>query len=786
MDLRPQTVLKKAGVAMCLSLAFFGLVFFTLVYVNDARVIFPELAPAKVERYGLAKSVFKSNLLYSVSGKRKDRKSLLKKFRREYPQTLITNSARFINRDQVYLAVGSYPLKLEGKDAFPVPAGKVLRVSPKMSGEFLVSTSFVGFGSEPAVEMLINDKPVATAALTPVSQPLDRESFFYKVLGRYLFVNSTDKGGSWEVIEQKASLQNGDEVRFACKNKSGGCFISDVVFYPKEAAPPTQPNVVFILVDTLRADAVNAESAPYMNQLKQSSVSFENAIAPGNMTSPSTNSILACRMPSHIDPVSFSYSLKKKSREEYYAKSQPSFPSAFAKAGYKTAMLGTVAILSEVMEAGVSHGFDEDVAVESEAYETPHLAREARDWVAKNHDKPFFLYLHFNAPHGPYKPPLKDLAAMFPGFFPAFSSWSAITTWQYRGEAHFTDRYVAKVMEAFKKYNLDDNTIFVLSADHGDHFTPSTFANNSLGPTHFGSFFDHGATLLNDEIRVPLIIKEPAGTSSSVHSFVSTIDIGPTLLNMAGLKDNKWCDGRSLAPLWQSPDTKPDAVIGSEGFRERSIIFNQRYKYIRAYAATEKRFFEPDDYWGEKTLIYIEERLHDLQSDPQEAHNLAPLNRPLLHQARQLFRNFYEVKTRTELVIESPKPGPFTVVIDGEVKVEPQATLLIKPTDHGVEIHGSLMTRQVVSLETKQIKSIEVAIAAQPAPLTYTSYRLPLSFDEWRKTATEMHGSVFLDFNKPNAYLRKVEDDAVKTRKIVANQPEFEKILREWGYLHDD
>ncbi|MGE4208902.1 MAG: sulfatase [Oligoflexales bacterium] len=536
-----------------------------------------------------------------------------------------------------------------------------------------------------------------------------------------------------------------------------------------------------MLVDTLRYDAVNETSMPYLAGLKKSSVSFENAIAPGNMTSPSTNSILACKMPSNISPVSFSYSLSEQLREAYYAKRQPSFPSVFAKAGYKTAMIGTVSILSEIMGAGVNHGFDEDIAVETEGYETPHLAREAMQWIERNHDRPFFLYLHFNAPHGPYKPPLSDLMAMFPGFFKAFASWGDIMKWQYRGEAHFTDRYLAQVMSALEKYKLTDNTVFVVSADHGDHFTPSSFTHNSIGPSYFGSFFDHGATLLNDEIHVPLIIKKPGAEPAAVQRYTSTIDIGPTLLKLADIKGGDWCEGKPLIPL----RTKPDDIIGSEGFRERSIIFDQRYKYIRAYAPTEKRFFGPEDYVGRETQIFIEERLHDLQSDPLEARNVDLSERKLLHHARDLFREYYGVKTRTELVIESPKQADFKVKIFGEVEVAPHDSYVAKPDSDGIEISGSFSDRQVIPIGVKSLAKVEVTVNARPIPITFTSYRIPISLDEWRKTLPEMHSSL-LDFNKTNVYLRKVEDDEVKKRKIVANQPEFEKILREWGYLHED
>src|SRR5690606_21819181 len=119
-------------------------------------------------------------------------------------------------------------------------------------------------------------------------------------------------------------------------------------------------------------------------------------------------------------------------------------PAQFTKARYDTAMVGNVSVLSEVYGVGVNHGFRHQISLEVDGYDTPAIARDAVRWLAKNGDHPFFLYVHFNAPHAPYRAPLFDLVRAFPGFG-VFSSYAETLHWLYQGEVAYTDRYVGQV-----------------------------------------------------------------------------------------------------------------------------------------------------------------------------------------------------------------------------------------------------------------------------------------------------------------------------------------------------
>ena len=108
-------------------------------------------------------------------------------------------------------------------------------------------------------------------------------------------INSTK--GDWLPIETKLDLKPEDTVTITCQSERGGCFVGDLRWYQ-----PDQKNsnsqFIFIMVDTLRDDAVDPKWAPNMSNFAKNAIQFDNALAPGNMTSPSTNALLSCQKPS--------------------------------------------------------------------------------------------------------------------------------------------------------------------------------------------------------------------------------------------------------------------------------------------------------------------------------------------------------------------------------------------------------------------------------------------------------------------------------------------------------
>jgi arylsulfatase A-like enzyme len=544
----------------------------------------------------------------------------------------------------------------------------------------------------------------------------------------------------------------------------------------------------------LRGDALSGGNAPAMARLAASGVQFKRAIAPGNMTSPSTNSMLSCRKATTLGPVAFAYSVKPEERANFYARKEPSFPARFKAAAYDTAMIGNVSVISEVFGVGVDHGFAQQVAIETEAYDTAQVTREATAWLQAHANRPFFLYLHYNGPHAPYRAPLRDLISVFPGLV-AFRSYPDVLRWLYQGEVRYTDRYLDRLLDALGRLGLDKTTTVILAADHGDHHTTRAFKDNEVGPDFTGAYFDHGATLLNDEITVPLLIHRPKGpTGVEVYDFVSTLDIGPTLLDLAGIDGGAACEGQSLRPFFDftkgQPPERGERAIGSEGFRGRALIFDGRFKYIRNYAPTEKRFYAPGAWVGRKTTIYNSEELYDLLEDPSEAYNLARKNPVLLARARAQYRDFYAVVGGYELVIEGPSGSAFTVrlppgtgLLAGERDPDIEG---VHKTASGTTVAGTLRHQVIIKIDNLSDPAPVVELGGARLDLRATTLRLP--YKKGEELPLEAGGAATLlpPGPKPTAYLRRVEDANYQERAIVTGDPRFEKILREWGYLHEE
>ena len=731
-------------------LILFGIALY--LYPNDSRVESIEFVGSEKE-YGLVTRLFDSN--YSFDIDEPEYKYALQDLKAyDAIKQVNVKSARLKKPFQTYFSIGRYPQRLAGFDGIFLPSGTALSVSLE-EGVDAVSFKGVGVGNVAKVTVESDSKSHSSMLKKLYSGPSELTTF------QKVFSPDTE----FEALALDSVVLPGlDGAKIFTIRCDQPCIISEPRFLKRSEKP--RNNTLVLMIDTMRYNALDFGDAPHLDAIRKDSINFQKAIAPGNMTSPSTNAMLSCQGPSDIGKLAFSYGVKLEERERYYRREKPSWPSYLRSEGYRTAMIGNVSVLSEVMGIGIDHGFSEQVAVEPNDHETALTAREVRRFLAKDAEQPFLLYVHFNAPHAPYKAPLKDLLATFPGV-QALQNYPSILRWIYRAEIRFVDRYVGEIVQALKKQGLFDRTNIVVLSDHGDHHTPRQFPGNLAGPEKVGSFFDHGATLLNDEIRVPFFIRVPEHGSMAIDKWVSTIDLGPTLLNLEKIPVPEYCRGRSLM-THAGDDVQP---LASEGFRGRAIIFDNRYKYIRTYAPTRKRFYTPDSWSGVKTSFLVPEQLYDLKSDLWESHNLIDEPRAasaILTKARAVFEQYYRDGYRYELVLESK--GEFTYEFNVLKKVS-----------------GKSKNRVVLKIEDLESLPKTVLINSKSVPIKATQMRLPITVAP-SDLPSELPGdhSLLPPERKPNAYIRKVLKTNIRARRVVAANPEFEKVLREWGYLNDN
>jgi len=279
--------------------------------------------------------------------------------------------------------------------------------------------------------------------------------------------------------------------------------------------------------------------------------------------------------------------------------------------------------------AGVSGGFGYEQGFDEYYYDKGKFGRmdesipRALQWLKANKDKKFFLFLHGYDVHGQSTPPGgfdyrfvdKDYDRRYTGAEleqeilreeglekgQLTMRDEDVRFWRdiYDEKIQRTDAKFKKFLDEFAKLGLSNKTIFVLTSDHGTEF-------------YEHRRFDHGFTLYQELIHVPLIIQLPGRTTAvTIDDRVSSIDIMPTVLDLLGIelpdKVNRQLRGQSLVPAMQGSQPNRD-VFSETNYRE--------YTYKRSIIA-------PD---GLKLIYTLELRtreLYNLTDDPDETKDLA-------------------------------------------------------------------------------------------------------------------------------------------------------------------
>ena len=251
---------------------------------------------------------------------------------------------------------------------------------------------------------------------------------------------------------------------------------------------------------------------------------------------------------------------------------------------------------------------------EPNGYATDVFADKAISFIERNKDKPFFVYLAFNAVHTPMEATPEDLAK-FPNLNGKRKQVAAMTL--------ALDRASGRVLDKLKELGLDDNTIIVFSNDNGG----PTDKNASLNLPLSGTKSNH----LEGGLRVPYLIKWPGKIKAGqVYDYpVSTFDLLPTFYAAGGgdVADLKDIDGVNLLPF----------VNGENKARPHEDLFWKK----------ETRSVYRHNDWK---LIRFPDRpaeLYDISKDIAEQNDLATKNPALL-------RNMYKKLFQWELTLERP------------------------------------------------------------------------------------------------------------------------------------
>jgi arylsulfatase len=399
---------------------------------------------------------------------------------------------------------------------------------------------------------------------------------------------------------------------------------------PGTVAPvPSGPNILLITVDALRADV--AQDMRSYRRLAASGIEYRQHLTQAPWTLPAIASLLTGLPPEEhgAGRTLMSSSLIAKSP---VPAALPTLAGVLGAAGYRTHAIVTNPFLTA--RYGVDQGFCtfENVTMNGEAIRglaettplrlaralVPHIlpsdranvvGERAERWLTSHDGRPFFLWLHFLDPHAPYgdrdgastsltldlmalqadanqHAPFRAVGLLRAGEYRPDTEDRRWIASLYREDVAFADQEIDRLLDVLADRGLMSRTAIVFTADHGEEFWE-----------HGG--VEHGRTLYDEVLRVPLVIAAPELEPATRPDLSSVIDVAPTILALA----------RVPAPTWPGLDLVHRHAAADRLLTLGNLLFGEEWSGVRT---ADLKYMRSED---------GEERLFDLQRDPEERIN---------------------------------------------------------------------------------------------------------------------------------------------------------------------
>lgn len=394
---------------------------------------------------------------------------------------------------------------------------------------------------------------------------------------------------------------------------------------PRILAPPDgdEPSVLFITVDCLRADHLGVygyprPTTPRLDALAAEGVRFAHAYSNAPMTLPSIPQIFTSRV--------------------FPTRDHETLTHPIARAGIPSAAFVNNAWiplwLSQGGHADPPGPFDRMVSGELDAKAITNLAIE---WLEAHPGERFALYLHYLDAHTPYRPP-EEFVRQFVD--PAYDGPIGATFNDadgadagkydeadrrrivdlYDASIRYVDGEIGRLLDALAKSGRLDDTLVVVSADHGEEFW------------EHGRFF-HGQSLYDELLHVPLLVRLPGGAKAGtvVERPVRSIDIAPSILEWLALPRPEGFTGEPLSTAIASPEADPPPLFATATqaqFPTRYAIRTARKKLIESLDSGRLELYDVAADPGEK---------RDLPTGAAGTGDVAVLGREL-DDAREILR----------------------------------------------------------------------------------------------------------------------------------------------------
>ncbi len=385
-------------------------------------------------------------------------------------------------------------------------------------------------------------------------------------------------------------------------------------------------NVVFISVDTLRPDHLGCygyarNTSPTIDEIASKGSLFTNVIAQRGQTWPSLTSIMTSLYP-------VSHGVRENGM--MLAEGKISLAEILRDNGYSCASFLANSYYAKWRGfEHQEHGRDNEITT------------MAIKWLKNNSKKKIFLWIHYIAPHDPYDPP-EPYKTLFDPDYKGNINGSREQLYKitlnkiglrkndlnhiislYDGEIASIDNEIKKLINVLRQLKLEDKTLIVFTADHGEDLYQHNF------------YFQHGASIHDSTLKIPLLFKMPGIISSGkkIDKTVESIDIAPTILNLLEISPQSNFEGTSLYPLIEGKDIKLNDAY-SEWQNKIVSVRTDNFKYIYNPTGYHPKPLKELEYFYEK------EELYNIKEDPNESLNIAKVNPEVSNNLREKILNW--------------------------------------------------------------------------------------------------------------------------------------------------
>ncbi len=296
-------------------------------------------------------------------------------------------------------------------------------------------------------------------------------------------------------------------------------FSNDKLYYPKarlQCSKNTKTNILMIAIDTLRADMLASEIMPFSYELARKASKFNNHFSGGNGTRTGLFTLF--------------YGLPGTYWSSFLQVEKGSvLIDVLNDNNYQFGIFSSARLVSPRFHRTIFvnvKNLKTHTKGNSPAEKDIKITNEFIDFIDNINDKqPFFAFLFYDSPHGYSRP--KDFKVKFEPEWQKIDYFKLNNDYEpteffnrYKNSAYFVDGLIKKVITKLKREGLYDNTVILLTSDHGQEFN-----DNKL------NYWGHGSNFTKYQLQVPLIFKQKNQANTKViNNKTSHWDIIPTLL----------------------------------------------------------------------------------------------------------------------------------------------------------------------------------------------------------------------------------------------------------------